>query len=263
MMSQRIPRSTRPRIVSLAPSVTSILWAIGAQRNVVGVSKWCAEVAPVGRLPRVGDCWAADPSEIARLCPTLLIGSVPFKPEMLPRLLEIGVPLVATNPRCLRDTYADISLIGRIAGRASRAALVVRQMQRGLRQIAARARRDPGGVPRVYCEAWPNPRISSPPWVSELVQMAGGSPALPGGQRVTDEQVATAAPDIIILAWTATGAKADPRRALENRAWRNIPAVRNGRVFVVRDELLNTPAPVLVKGARELFSAIHAVRHNP
>ena len=75
----------------------------------------------MGRLPRVGDCWAADPAEIARLRPTLLIGSVPFKPEMVARLLELGVPLLALNPRTLADVYVDIRLLGRITGRAAAA----------------------------------------------------------------------------------------------------------------------------------------------
>ena len=260
--------ASRERIVSLAPSVTSILWAIGARRDVVGVSKWCAEVAPVGSLRRVGDCWAADPAPIVRLRPTMLIGSVPFKPETMAQLLAIGAPLVAMNPRSLDDIYDDIELLGRITGRTGAAARVARSMRRGLEHIAAgerrrtRSSRKLAGKPRVYCEAWPNPRISSPPWVAELVKLAGGTPCVPAGQRVSDEDVAAAMPDVIVLAWTATGGKSDPQRALENPAWNEVPAVRNGRVIAIRDELLNTPAPILVRGAGELVRAIRSVGKN-
>jgi len=261
----RAHRKAEPaRIVSLAPSVTSILWAIGARRKVVGVTKWCPDVAPVGRLPRVGDCWAADPAAIGQLRPTLLIGSVPFNPEMVGRLLELGRPLLAMNPRSLADVYADIRLLGRITGRDAAAARVARQMRRELRAIAVVAGKRRGAArPRVYCEAWPNPRISSPPWVAELVTLAGGTPAVPAGQRVTDEQVAGSQPDVIILAWTATGAKADPRRAMNNPEWRDVPAVRERRVFVVRDELLNTPSPILVRGMRELAYAMRPAKLRP
>ncbi len=269
MPFRKSQRGAKLRIVSLAPSATSILWAIGAKRLLAGVTKWCADVAPVGGLPRVGDCWSADPAEIARLRPTLLIGSVPFKAEMVARLLEIGAPLLALNPRSLADVYSDIRLLGRLTGRAAAAARVVRRMQHHLRQIAARAKQHAHATPRraarprVYCEAWPNPRISSPPWVAELVEIAGGKPVVAAGQKVTDEQVAAAQPDIIVLAWAASGAKSDPRRALENPAWQEVPAVRNRRVFVVRDELLNTPSPVLVRGARELLRAILDFRRQP
>jgi len=248
------------RIVSLAPSVTSILWAIRARRDVVGVTKWCKDVAQVGRLPQVGDCWSADAAPIAKLRPTLLIGSVPFNAEMVAKILEIGAPLVAMNPRSLADVYADIHLLGRLTGRSTAAAHVARKMEHDLRRVTTRARRLDGVRPRVYCEAWPNPRISSPPWVSELVELVGGESVVPPGQKVTDEQVARASPDVIVLAWAATGAKAEPRKALENPAWQDVPAVRNRQVFVVRDELLNTPAPILVRGARELARLLRCVK---
>ena len=80
---------------------------------------------------------------------------------------------------------------------------------------------------------------------------------VPAGSRVTDEDVALARPDVIVLAWTAAGARSKPSSALRNAAWRDVPAVRAGRVVVIRDELLNTPGPPLVEGARELFRAIH------
>jgi len=53
----KVSRRTHLRIVSLAPSATSILYSIGAKRALVGVTKWCADVAPVGKLPKLGDCW--------------------------------------------------------------------------------------------------------------------------------------------------------------------------------------------------------------
>ena len=77
------------------------------------------------------------------------------------------------------------------------------------------------------------------------------------GQRVTDEEVAAAKPDVIVLAWAAIGNKAKAASALRNSTWQNVPAVKNRRVFVIRDELLNTPGPPLMKGAAELLRIIH------
>jgi ABC-type Fe3+-hydroxamate transport system substrate-binding protein len=97
--------------------------------------------------------------------------------------------------------------------------------------------------PRVYCEAWPHPRISSPPWVAELVAIAGGKMVVKPGGRVSDAAVARANPDVIVLAWAATGNRAKASTALRNPMWKNVPAVKTGRVVVIRDELLNTPGP--------------------
>ncbi len=248
------------RIVSLAPSATSILCAIGAKSLLVGVTKWCAEVAPVGALPKLGDCWHMESiAEIVALRPTLVIGSVPYKPETVGKLLEQRLNFLAMNPRTLEDVYADIRLLGGIAGRASAAEALIHKMRQELADVARRARKHRQRV-RVYCEAWPNPRISSPPWVAELVKICGGEMVVPAGETVSDEQVAEARPEVMVLAWAATGDNAEPEQAYKVAAWKDVPAIRERRVFVVRDELLNTPGPPLVDGARELWKVLHEDR---
>jgi iron complex transport system substrate-binding protein len=245
------------RIVSLAPSATSILCAIGARKTLVGVTKWCGDVAAVDGLPKLGDCWRMEAVEkILALRPTLVIGSVPYKLETVAKLLEQPLNFLAMNPRTLADVEEDIRLLGRIARRAGAAERVVRKMRQELRSGARR-----GGPVlrrvRVYCEAWPHPRISSPPWVAELVKIAGGEMVVPPGEKVSDEQVAAGRPEVIVLAWAATGAKADPGMAYGVAAWKDVPAIRERRVYVISDALLNTPGPPLVRGARELWSALN------
>jgi iron complex transport system substrate-binding protein len=245
------------RMVSLAPNVTSILLALGAGRELVGVSRWCKDVAAVGRRPTVGDCWKLDVDELLKLRPTLVIGSVPFAPETVAKLLAQPIAFLAINPRTLADIESDIRVLGRVVGREAAAERLVRNMKVGFEKVHRRAGNRPeADRPRVYCEAWPNPRISSPPWVDDLVTMAGGKLVVPTGQRVSDEQVADANPDVIVLAWAATGARAKSATALRNPAWKNIAAVRNRRVVVIRDELLNTPGPPLVRGAKELLRVL-------
>ena len=244
------------RIVSLAPNVTSILLALGAARELIGVSKWCNEIAPVGRRPRVGDCWKLDVHEVMRLEPTLLIGSVPFATHTVDAILKLPVAFMALNPRTLADIYSDVRTLARLVNRVPTGNRLIREMRSGFAHIAHRSSRL-GAPPRVYCEAWPNPRISSPPWVRELVEIAGGRMVLTPGARVTDAEVAQAKPHLIVLAWTATSDRARPETALGNPMWKNVPAVKSGRVVVIRDELLNTPGPPLVEGARELFRVIH------
>jgi iron complex transport system substrate-binding protein len=241
------------RIVSLAPSATSILCAIGAKLFLVGVTKWCDAVAPVGKLPKLGDCWHMDSvDEIVRLKPTLVIGSVPYKQETVARLLEQPFPFLAMNPRNLSGIYADILLLGDITHRSAAAEKLVAKMRRAFSRTEKTARRFKKRV-RVYCEAWPNPRISSPPWVAELVSICGGKMVVPAGDKITEAQVAAANPELIVLAWAATGAKSDPEQAYKITEWKGVPAIRNRQVYVISDELLNTPGPPLVEGAHALF----------
>jgi iron complex transport system substrate-binding protein len=252
-------RRTPLRIVSLAPSATSILCAIGAKRFLVGVTKWCTDVAPVGRLPKLGDCWhMKSVDEILRLKPTLVIGSVPYRQETVAKLLEQRLNFLAMNPRSLADIAGDIRLLGSIADRAAAAEMLVNKMLLSFSQIEKKSRQFKKRI-RVYCEAWPNPRITSPPWVSELVKICGGELVVPAGEKITDAQVASARPELIVLAWAATGMKSDPRPSYKVAAWKDVPAIRNRQVHVIRDELLNTPGPPLVEGAAALYSLFHSV----
>ena len=250
------------RIVSLAPSATSILCALGAKKTLVGVTKWCLDVAPVNGLPRLGDCWHMQSvNDVLRLKPTLVIGSVPYKQATVAKLLEQPLNFLAMNPRTLAHVYADIRVLGGIVGLTNAAETLVRKMQR---EFAAIGRKSKNGAPglRVYCEAWPKPRISSPPWVAELVSLCGGEMVVPAGERVSEKQVAAARPDVIVLAWAATGDRANPRKAYEVREWQDLPAIRNRRVCVISDELLNTPGPPLLQGAKELRKALHAEKNG-
>src|SRR5690348_8239138 len=142
------------RIVSLAPSATSILCAIGAKNTLVGVTRWCADVATVARLPKLGDCWHMESlDEIVRLKPTLVIGSVPYKQEAVSKLLDLRLNFLGMNPRTLADVYADTRLLGGIVGRAKAAETFVRKMQGEFAGIERQARKQKQRL-RFYCEAW-------------------------------------------------------------------------------------------------------------
>lgn len=255
-MSVRSANRSRLRIVSLAPSVTSILVELGARRDLVGVSRWCRDVADVRGLPALGDCWKLDLKPLARLRPTLIIGSVPYRAETLAGLLEYPAVFVATNPRTIADILREIEMLGALTGRRAAARKLVARMRAAFERVA-RAARKARSKPRVYAEAWPRPRISSPPWVAEMIELAGGKMTVPAGRRVSDDEVRRARPEVMILAWAATGDRARPETALANPAWSKVPAVKTGRVFVVPDHLLNTPGPPLARGLPVLFEMLH------
>lgn len=223
-------------------------------------------------LPALGDCWSllgnaeckrgveSGANEAAaallELKPTLIIGSVPFKTETVQEILKLPVPFLALNPRSLADVEMDIRTLGLLANAKSRAEALICEIRGTFERIRKAARRAKSR-PRIYCEAWPNPRISSPPWVAELVEICGGEMAVAADARVGDEDVARANPEIIVLAWTAVGGKSKSEQALNNPAWAGISAIRDRKIFAIHDELLNTPGPPLMRGAEELLRVIH------
>lgn len=250
----------KPRIVSLAPSATRILWELGAAEHLAGVTRWCKDVVPaeaIEGLPVVGDCWNLDAGAVARMGPDLVIGSVPYRAEAVEGILKQGLRFLAKSPRTLTDIYGDIRLLAATVGKQEAGKRLVRKMQS---QIAAVRRRTAamGKRPRVYCEVWPNPLRSAERWVEELVEAAGGEfVPCPAGRQVSAEEVIDADPEIIVLAWAATGSRARVEVVRKRPGWEKVSAVRENRIHVVRDETLNTPAPILLEGLQALAAAVH------
>jgi iron complex transport system substrate-binding protein len=111
--------------------------------------------------------------------------------------------------------------------------------------------------PLVYCEEWGKPLILSQTWVAELVEAAGGRFFGSPGKQVTEEEVAAADPDVIVAAWCGAGNRVPLEKIVARRGWAQTKAAKNGRVYCINDELLNTPASTLLGGLKALAAAIH------
>jgi iron complex transport system substrate-binding protein len=175
--------------------------------------------------------------------------------ESLAALLKSGCPVVTLAPHTLADVYADIRLIGSIVHRVEAAESVVAAMQQEI--AAARARTSNGSRPIVYCEEWGKPLIHSQPWVAELIDAAGGQFLGTAAKQTTAEAIAAADPDVMIFAWCGAGDRVPLERVIAQRGWQDLRAVREGNVFCIPDECLNTPAPTLLAGLRALRAALH------
>src|SRR5580704_12320686 len=113
------PRHPARRIVSLAPNATSILCEVGARNLLVGVSKWCADVAPVEALPKFGDFWhLEEASSIHALHPDLVVGSVPSRAEAMAKLLEYPLNFFALHPLTISQIERDIRQLGALTAHA-------------------------------------------------------------------------------------------------------------------------------------------------
>jgi iron complex transport system substrate-binding protein len=245
------------RIVSLQPSATVIIDRLGLLDHLVACTRYCADVCPEAATGRaiVADSWTAHASEILAAQPDLVIASVPYQEKAVGEILKAGVRFLGFAPRTLRDIYGDIASIAGILGVAGRGAEVISKMQDDITAIATRARG--AERPRVYCEEWGKPLIHSQPWVAELVASAGGEFVGTPGAQTTFEQVRELNPDVIIAAWCGSGDRVPLEKIVHDRHWEELSAVRRQRVYCVRDELLNTPAPTLIGGLRALAHAIH------
>jgi len=245
------------RVVSLQPNATVVLRDLGKLDCLVACTKYCAEVCPEvrGKTAIVADSWTAQGRQIAVARPDLVIGGVPYQENAVAEILKAGARFLGLAPKSLADIYTDIAAIAGIMGAREEGMRVIEKMREAIdlvRQETQRLQR-----PRVFCEEWGKPVIASQLWVAELVEAAGGEFIGKPGAQTDAHAVEAAAPDVIIAAWCGAGDRVPLEKIVSGRKWKEIPAVKNGRVYCIRDEYLNTPAPTLIRGLHALAAAIH------
>jgi iron complex transport system substrate-binding protein len=248
------------RIVSLQPSATVILAALGELERVVACTKYCRDVVPeIANSSRIililADSWTANAEEIMAARPDLVIASVPYQEKSVIEILRAGAPFLGMAPRNLKDIYGDIALIAGVVGASERGEELIRSMSEGVERVRAMA--SELARPKVFCEEWGKPLIASQAWVAELVEAAGGIFVGAVGKQILAEDVARMDPDVIVAAWCGAGDRVPLEKIIESRGWQHTAAARSGRVYCIRDEFLNTPAPTLLKGLDALAFAIH------
>jgi iron complex transport system substrate-binding protein len=257
MQSSHIPR----RIASLQPSATVTLSAIGELDRIVACTRYCADVVPeVSTQSRtiVADSWTADAQQILAANPDLVIASVPYQEKAVAEILKAGVRFLGLAPKTLADIYSDIAMIAGLVDASDRGEAVIQAMESGIAAVREKVRANaPTFRPKVFCEEWGKPLIASQAWVAELVEAAGGEFLGAPGHQIPREEVAHLDPDIMIAAWCGAGDRVPLEKIIAQRNWQNTSAARGGRVYCIRDEFLNTPAPTLLEGLRALAFAIH------
>jgi iron complex transport system substrate-binding protein len=249
---------TPRRIACLQPSATVILDAIGELERVVACTRYCADVVPEagnGSRMILADSWTADAAEIIAAKPDLVIASVPYQEKAVIEILKAGAPFLGLAPKTLADIYSDIAIIAGAVGAMDRGEGVIAAMQREIAEVRGRIVASPR--PRVWCEEWGKPLIASQEWVAELVDAAGGEFMGSAGQQSTAEEVLRHDPEVVIAAWCGAGDRVPLEKIVSGRGWQQTTAAGSGRLFCIRDEFLNTPAPTLLQGLRALAFAIH------
>ena len=249
---------TPRRVVSLQPSATLTLRDLGLLDRVVACTKYCADVCPEvadGSRVIVADSWSAQAEQIIAAKPDLVIASVPYQLEAVAEILKAGVRFLGLAPRTLDDIYRDIAAIGGVFGASDQSQQVIHRMQDALENVRAFSVTTDRS-PLVFCEEWGKPLIASQPWVAELVEAAGGRFLGEPGKTTSAEAVAAAQPEVVIAAWCGAGDRVPLEKIIQQRAWLDLPAVRERRVFCISDELLNTPAGNLVAGLHAIVWAL-------
>lgn len=253
------------RLVSLAPSNTEIVHALGLMEHLVGVDDWSDWPLAVKDLPQVGPDLHVDLDRVAALKPDLVLASlsVPGMECNVAGLEARGLPYIVLDPHSLSEIWANLRLVGERCGVGAKAEQVVTALTERVERVRSAARAAGGGA-RLYWEWWPKP-IYTPGrrnWLTEIGAIAGCTNIFADydvdNVRVDDPlEVVRRAPDFVLLAWT--GAKRPSTGPVYRRpGWEALPALREGRVHIMEEGLFNRPSPRLVDGLEHLWHTLQA-----
>ena len=246
------------RIVCLQPSATVILGGVGELDRVVACTRYCADVVPGianGARQILADSWTANADQITAARPDLVIAAVPYQEKAVSEILRAGSRFLGLAPRCLSDIYMDIAAISAMVDAGERGQQMIASMKVRIEEVRTRT----VGQPRlrVFCEEWGKPIIASQTWVAELIDAAGGDFLGTPGKKLTAKEIQSLDPEVSFAAWCGAGDRVPLEKIISDRSWQDTSAARSGRVYCIRDELLNTPAPTLLQGLDALAFALH------
>jgi len=252
---------TPKRVVSLAPSLTEIVYFIGREDLLVGVSRFSDYPEAAQTLPKVGSYVQPDLERIVALEPDLCIAIKDGNPKaVVDRLENLGIPVYAVNPQSLDTIIETIRTLGNLLNTEPHS----ETLAAGLARRIARIDETVGRVsvrPGLFFQIGMAPIVSAGAgtFINEIIERAGGrnlAAGTTGYPRFSLEQVLGLAPDVIIITSMARDEIAEQARN-EWLAWKEIPASRDNRVYILESSLFNRPSPRLVDGLENLARLIH------
>ncbi len=229
------------RIVSLMPSLTEDLFALGAGRQVVGVSQFSGDIPGAGKLPAVGNFASIDTERIIGLHPDVVIG-IPAQQRLTADLSRSGIPVMLFNDDSFGDIYRVMRQLGSLTGHSDTAELLVARLQAQTRALVRRAhfRKKPRVL--VVINASPIIVAGKGSYISELIELAGAHNAVRAAQaypQYNAEALIALQPDAIVTDQT-TGLS----DLLEREPWRSLRAVQQHHIFTVDPQaILERPGP--------------------
>jgi iron complex transport system substrate-binding protein len=256
---ERYPR----RIVCLTEEPTEVLYALGQEERIVGISGFTVRPPRARReKPRVSAFTSAKVDRILALKPDFVVGFSDIQADIAQALIKRGIEVWISNHRSVDGILGYVRRLGALVGMAERAELYALELESHVeavrRAAAALSRR-----PRVYFEEWDEPLITGIGWVSELIGIAGGDDVFPerarcalGRDRILGDagEVIRRGPDVILGSWC--GKRFRPQQVAARAGWDAVPAVRDGELHEIKSPLILQPGPAALTDG---LDAIHRV----
>ena len=266
--SPQVPK----RIVSTAPSVTEILFALGLGDRVVGVTNFCNYPEATQSVAKIGGFSNPSLEAIVALEPDLVVGSWGNPMAMVDQIERLNIRWIGIKIQSVEDVLSAILTIGKQTGKGVEAKSLVEGFRKRIRRITNKTKRlSPEQRPRVFWGGWNEPIYTAGPgsFINDLIEMAGGrniaGDAKQPWPRYSLETIVAADPEVFLCGHDPEGYATDAEAlsALRSRrGWKDITAVKTGRVYLMRSDAFLRPGPRLVDALEQMAATIHPELHR-
>ncbi len=261
-LGRRVTLPDNPeRIVSLAPSITEIIFALGQEHRLKGVTQFSDFPVRAKSLPSVGSYVHLDIEKIVSLKPDLCIAVKDGNPKSVINKLEsLNIPVYAVDPRDLESVMGSLNEIGGLLGSEKKAASLVKDMRARIDKVTSTVKKS-NHIPGVFFQIGISPivAIGTDTLIHELIVLAGGNNLTKGKipyPRFSKEQVIALSPEIFIITSMARGEVFNQVKADWQR-WADMPAVKNDRIVLVDSNIFDRATPRLLDGLELMARLIH------
>ena len=246
------------RIVSLAPANTEIAFAVGAGDKVVAGTSYDDYPEEAKALPKIGDFANPNLEKIASFSPDLVLAAAGLQDKVLAQLQELGVQVYVVDPKTYDGTVATIANVGKLAGTEDGAAAVTAEMTAAKEEVQALV----GDLPpaTTFLEIYSEPLMTagSGTFIDDMIALAGGenigATAGEGFPNFSTEVLVETDPAVYIA---DSGSMSDPGDITKRAGFAELTAVKDGKVYVIDDNIIARPGPRLAEGLRALAGYIH------
>lgn len=261
----RIPQPVQ-RIISLSPSLTETVYALGLQDHLVGDTDYCDFPPDAQKKPKVGGAINPNLEQIVALKPDLILVTKLNRLETVNALENLGIPSYATDPHTVDGIISSTERLADILGAPEAGASLGADLQHHLADLQQRL----NGLPprRVLFIVWPDPLISvgKGTFIADALRLAGATSIVDSSQdwpQMSLEEVVRLQPDFLVFAESHSESAQNDFDVLAARpGWRGLDAVRNRR-FAVISEAVNRPAPRIVSAIEDLARQLHPEAFSP
>lgn len=259
-VGNRVTLQAEPlRIVSMAPSHTEILFALGLADRVVGVTEYCNYPPEAAELPKIGGFADIDLEQVVGLEPDLVFGTTLHEGQIAPALQERGVTVFIAEPQTVLEVLDTVLTIGHLTGRDEAATELAAQMQTRIDAVQETIKDAPR--PAVFWELGPELFTAGPgSFINDLITLAGGENVAADADspwpQLGIESIVLKDPDVVVLADHNYGQTAEMVK--ERPGWNDINAVKEGRIVeITDDDIVSRPGPRIIDGLEFLARALH------